>query len=576
MDALCFATHSSNATSAGGLPIVSGHFKSRKPSIQAPGCPVPLGLGHAFITWMNVYFWLSLTAIGLLMMFLTYVATTVQFRQAMVDAKCKRVREVPVVPYWIPLVFHAFGFLNPAGYILKLQKSFASDSPLQLRAGPFRFFVFRSVEHIKAVFRASKRTTNKSTTLFALHNLFGLPKEAKQFFQDDDSGLSLKPRSESRTAPENRINYLINFNVKKYLSSDYLDALDHTNMKMLLRHLNTFEVADDWIDFPDLHAFIQLVIMRPAIEALVGSELLKLCPSFIDDLMTFQQSVPSFLRLVPRWLIPRAYRARKRLLEAIKVWHEHAHGSYDCSRLDSEDPKWEPFFGFILMRARGHYTLDASMTPDARATEDLGLIFAATTNVAISMFWFVFEALKNPVLLRQLKAEVDECITNGNIDGQFKKLATQPLLQSTYAEVLRLYVAVMHSRVAEYESINIAGYTIPRDSYVVMYSRSSALDHKAWEQAGRTLRKPLEEFDAERFLVDADWVRPTLARVRNQPIEELTGGSASACANRRFTVEGLLGLWTPLRWWRPYMPRAALRKASDDFDLCNAGCKIRL
>lgn len=260
--------------------------------------------------------------------------------------------------------------------MMALRDTFDSDTPLQLRAGPFRFFFYRNTEHIKAAFRASKRTTNKSTTLFALRNLFDLPKSTVQFFLDDDSGMGLKPRKESKTTPENRINYLITHNLKKFLSSDYLEDLDQRYMSILLNHLDTFEVKNEWVEFSDLHAFIQQAAIRPSVEALVGSEFFKLNPDFIEDLLVFQQYIPDFLHLLPRWLIPTAYRVRKRLLQSVKRWHKHAHEHYDCSRLEPEDPDWEPYFGSKLMRAREHYSLNTpQMTPDARATEDLGLIF---------------------------------------------------------------------------------------------------------------------------------------------------------------------------------------------------------
>lgn len=119
-----------------------------------------------------------------------------------------------------------------------------------------------------------------------------------------------------------------------------------------------------------------------------------------------------------------------------------------------------------------------------------------------------------------------------------KKLTAQPLLQSTYAEVLRLYVGVAISRVAGFEDFSIDKYRIPRNSLVMTYSRTMALDTEAWTRAGRTLRKPLEEFDAERFLVEPDWTRSGVcsqADANNQG----NGG------RRRFSTDGLTGLWVP-------------------------------
>lgn len=188
--------------------------------------------------------------------------------------------------------------------------------------------------------------------------------------------MGIRPRKESKTAPENRINYLITLNLKRYLSSDYLEDLDQRYMATLLRHLDTFNVKDEWVEFPDLHAFVQQAAIRPSVESLVGSEFFKLNPNFVEDLFTFQQYIPDFLHLLPRWLMPRAYRVRKRLLQSVKQWHQYAHEHYDCSRLGPDDPNWEPYFGSKLIRARENYSLSMKeMSADARATEDLGLIF---------------------------------------------------------------------------------------------------------------------------------------------------------------------------------------------------------
>ncbi|RYP41932.1 hypothetical protein DL767_000669 [Monosporascus sp. MG133] len=309
-------------------------------------------------------------------------------------------------------------------------------------------------------------------------------------------------------------------------------------MSTLLRHLDTFDVKDKWVEFPDLHAFVQQAAIRPSVESLVGSEFFRLNPSFVEDLLVFQQYIPDFLHLLPRWFMPRAYRVRKRLLEGVKRWHQYAHEHYDCSRLGPEDPVWETYFGSKLIRARENYSLNMKeMSAGARATEDLGLIFVYATNTYSVPFCFIESH-------RLIIEEIAECTADDGTNPEIKRLTFQPLLQSTYAEALRLYIAIAASRVTEYGDINVAGYSIPKDSYLVMYSRSSALDDHAWERAGRTLRKPLEYFDAERFLVDPDWVRPSLAGVR-KPGRAPAKDPNSGPPKKRFTVEGLLGLWYP-------------------------------
>ncbi|OTA54017.1 cytochrome P450 [Hypoxylon sp. EC38] len=549
MNAIISAGSYDNNTSFESL--LTFPYRPKLRAISAQGMEVLLSLSTRTLlkAWatMNRVKWPIIAASILL---LTYIVSTIRFRTIIKKNNSRGnnvLREAPVVPYWIPGLFHAFAFLDPAGFLLRLQKRFKSDAPVQLRAGPIRVFFYRNVEDIKAAFRASKKTTNKSTTLFALRNLFDLPKSAVQFYLDDNSGVGRKPREGSNVEPENRINYLITLNLKKYLSSHYLEDLGRRYMTALRSHLDTFNVTDEWVEFPDLHSFVQQATIKPAVETMVGSEFFKLNPNFVEDLLIFQQYIPDFLHLLPNWLMPRAYQVRKRLLQNVKKWHQHAHEHYDCSRLGPEDPDWEPYFGSKLIRVRENYSLKTKgMTPDARATEDLGLIFAGTANVVTSMFWYIYEALKDQGLLSRLNEEIAEYTSSNGANPEIKKLTMQPLLQSTYAEVLRLYVAVAASRVAEYDDISVAGYAIPKDSYLVMYSRGSALDHDAWAQAGRTLNKPLEDFDAERFLVDQDWVRPSLEGVRKPvPTNMPDRDPDSPPPKKRFTVEGLLGIWYP-------------------------------
>lgn len=435
--------------------------------------------------------------------------------------------------------------LNPALSLSQLTRKFGSEKPLLVKSGFLRFFVFANPEHINIVFRNSKRTTNKFTTLFALRNIFNLPKSAVRFYQADDSGASLTPRKGSSTAPENRIKFLIANNLKKFMSPDHLEALDQRYLTILHRYLDALEVDSEWITFPDLYTFVQHAAVGSITEALCGTALLEIYPQFVEDLLVFQSRIPDFASLLPSWLIPEAIQVRKRLLDGIKRWHQFASEHSDFTKVGPEDPEWEPYFGSKIVRTRQLYTSNIeAMGPDACATEDLGLIFTSTSNLVVSIFWFILEALKDPHLLQELMKEVSECGSSDNTQIDIKRLTTQPLLQSTYAEVLRLFIAGVVSRVAEYEDISIAGYTIPKDSYLIMYSRTMALNYDAWTQAGRTIRKPLEEFDAERFLVSSSWTRPGFPRATDarrtsteDPIELLS--------KRRFSLDGLLGIWIP-------------------------------
>ncbi|KJZ70912.1 hypothetical protein HIM_09705 [Hirsutella minnesotensis 3608] len=487
--------------------------------------------------------WIVRVFVGILLLLsTTYCSSTIYFQLTRRENRVKGSRKVPLVPFWIPGLFHAAGLLNPADFLTRLAKQFGFEEPLLVKAGFFNFFVFAHPEHVKAVFRNSKRITNKSTTLFALHSLLDLPKGAVEFYRADDSGMSQTPRKESKTLPEHRINFLIANNLKQNLTSRLLEGLGQRYADNVQASLDTLAIGDEWTSLPDLFAFIQKVTTVSAIEALCGTHLLPLCPGFIDDLLFFQTNVPNFLRRRPSWLMSSAHRARRRLLDGVKRWHAYALEHCDCETVTLDDPEWEPYFGSRFLRIRQQYTLKLDkMTADARASEDLGLIFTSTSNLIASIFWMVLESIRDPKLHSQMLDEISSCGRAQGHSFDMAKLKEKPLIQSTYAEVLRLYVATATSRIAEYEDINVAGYAIPKDSYLVMYSRTMALHQQAWEQAGRVLRKPLDEFDAERFLVDPGWTRPR----DNYKVGPLAPSTGTSSSERRFTMDGLLGVWIP-------------------------------
>ncbi len=183
-----------------------------------------------------------------------------------------------------------------------------------------------------------------------------------------------------------------------------------------------------------------------------GSQSSAAAASFVDDFWRFDRSLPWLVRGLPRWLYPAPYRARDRVLQRIKAWHAWAnahtfdaitHAQHPLRASDSlaghvpqrakaaaddiDNPggddddefgaggaggvathpsrtaaettdesdaaEWEQYFGSALMRERQRYArrMDA-MDADARAAEDLALLFAYVTfsyQKFLSFFFFL-------------------------------------------------------------------------------------------------------------------------------------------------------------------------------------------
>ena len=110
--------------------------------------------------------------------------------------------------------------------------------------------------------------------------------------------------------------------------------------------------------------------------------------------------------------------------------------------------------------------------------------------------------MRDRSLLSRATAEVDTCRLHAPTRGlsfDAVKLCNQPLLQSTFAETLRIYVAVYIIRKPEYEDARVLDYVIPKDKMIVVSSAMAHMDKRNWN-LGTMEDHPVERFWADRFL----------------------------------------------------------------------------
>ncbi|KAK0630533.1 cytochrome P450 [Bombardia bombarda] len=466
----------------------------------------------------------------LLLPILSIVSSTLRFRAA---SRTQGDNQAPpTIPYLLPLLFHAIPLAwNPFQFVTKALARYGWERPLRIRVGWLSMTIVSNPAHISAIFRSSKQLTSKPATLFALQYLLGVSTDVLPFYAADNSGMASTPAKGSTVEHVDRIDFHQARTAQKFLSSQHLAHLSTRYLETLERYLNSLDVGGstpgEWVEYADLFHFLQTNVAPAVIETMMGSKLLEMSPNLIRDFWAFDSNLPKLMRCFPRWLIPAAFRARDGLKDSIKAWHAYGNAQSDCSKIESEDPEWEPYLGSKLVRARQNYSLKmAAMNDDSRAAEDLGLMMASNGNAVPCVFWFIYEALRNEALRQQLTIEASECVRpDSTIDAA--KLVTQPLLQSAYAEVLRLRVGIGMTRVSESEPFSLGGYQIPKGESCLIFSRHPAFNEEAWQAAGRpsaVTGAPLEEFHADRFLVP-------------KKDEELGG--------LEFSLDGLAGLWLP-------------------------------
>ena len=127
----------------------------------------------------------------------------------------------------------------------------------------------------------------------------------------------------------------------------------------------------------------------------------------------------------------------------------------------------------------------------------------ANTNAILAAFWANLEIFRDPDLLLKIRDNIRSSLDSpvqSNHDYDIEKLVRQPLLQSIYAETLRLRVHVYMTRCPERKNLEINGWTFPKDKVVLVSSTPAHLDENAWN-CGPNESQPLTQFWAERFLV---------------------------------------------------------------------------
>jgi len=120
------------------------------------------------------------------------------------------------------------------------------------------------------------------------------------------------------------------------------------------------------------------------------------------------------------------------------------------------------------------------------------------------------EIIKDPLLFRQVHGEVTSvCVVDeqGNSSIEVGRLMSLPLLQSIYAEVLRLHVSINVTRELT-GNITLGGYSLEKGSVIQAATEICHHDEAIWGVPGH----PASEFWAERHIKlvqepDGQWKR---------------------------------------------------------------------
>ena len=165
------------------------------------------------------------------------------------------------------------------------------------------------------------------------------------------------------------------------------------------------------------------------------------------------------------------------------------------------------------------------------------------------------ELVRDPALQARVREEVQSALIPGSDpkDLQFNitELCNGPLLQSIYAETLRLRVAIVITRNPEWSEYQLGEWVFPKDELIAISSRTAAMDKEIWNTGTVEDPHPLTEFWSDRFLVYPNDPISGPLKKRNLAEDEKPSSGSASLANQsrleepRFAMEGLSGAWVP-------------------------------
>lgn len=160
----------------------------------------------------------------------------------------------------------------------------------------------------------------------------------------------------------------------------------------------------------------------------------------------------------------------------------------------------------------------------------------------------ILEVVQRPELLQQVRAEiaphVKRSATTGPLSIDMDGLCQETLLQSIYAEVLRVHNGTVVARVPQTTNFSIAGWRFPKDDAIMVSTYDTARSTSVWNQGTPDNPHPVDEFWPERFIIDPK--DPSSGPVLPQANREnRSQDSNNEPQQPRFSLDGTFGSWVP-------------------------------
>ncbi|KAL8894386.1 MAG: hypothetical protein Q9192_004361, partial [Flavoplaca navasiana] len=171
----------------------------------------------------------------------------------------------------------------------------------------------------------------------------------------------------------------------------------------------------------------------------------------------------------------------------------------------------------------------------------------STANAAHAAFWLIYQVLRHPNVPPHFRAEIEKAEKQSPPDTvlvgyDIAELCRSPLLQSIYAETLRLHVSNIILR-SPVEDFKIRNWRISPGEIIAIMCYPLHHDRKVYDTGTPDDPRPLDDFWADRFLVPKVATDQTGASATLLPAT--SASQPPIDSPHKFSLKGLEGSWVP-------------------------------
>lgn len=242
------------------------------------------------------------------------------------------------------------------------RQRFGASSVVRLSFLRKDIYVVSGAELLNAVWKNTRGMTSTNGINIALSNMFNTPKKDMLFFEADDSGITHDPHPLSSTEQHNRVFFLMHKAAVDCLAGSNLTASSLAFQTALAERIHVQPVSSEWTEMNDLYDFLKPLISCSTIEVMCGPSFLRTFPGFVEDFWLFNTAMPRLLQGWPRWMMPKAWKARDRCIATMKNWRNVRDGA--------------TFDGNVMIPRRwSYFSKMKGLSEQGIACSDLGILW---------------------------------------------------------------------------------------------------------------------------------------------------------------------------------------------------------